>query len=114
MKLIKFLKFICSKQASGSKLSVVKRLNQSKYPQASSEKSYFEMIVEAIKHLNMGESGSSKQAIVKMVRENYALGEKAANEGVKAAPREKVTNNNLCQRRIVNSTMENSKKITVT
>ena len=55
------------------------------------------MIVEAIKNLNMGESGSSKQAIVKMVRENYALGEKAANEGVKAAPRQNVTNNNLWQ-----------------
>ena len=43
------------------------------------------MIVEAIKDLNKGKSGSSKQAIEKWVREKYALEESACNKGVKNA-----------------------------
>jgi len=65
--------------------------------QASLKKTYFEMIVEAIKHLNKGKSGSSKQAIEKWVRENYALEESACNKGVKNALNANVENKNLWQ-----------------
>jgi hypothetical protein len=65
--------------------------------QASLKKTYFEMIVEAIKDLNKGKSGSSKQAIEKWVRENYALEESACNKGVKNALNANVENENLWQ-----------------
>jgi len=65
--------------------------------QASLKISYFEMIVEAIKHLNRGKSGSSKQAIEKWVREKYALDESACNKGVKNALNANVENKNLWQ-----------------
>jgi len=65
--------------------------------QASLKKTYFEMIVEAIKDLNKGKSGSSKQAIEKWVRENYALEESACNKGVKNALNANVENKNLWQ-----------------
>lgn len=55
------------------------------------------MIVEAIKHLNKGKSGSSRQAIEKWVRENYALEESACNKGVKNALNANVENKNLWQ-----------------
>jgi hypothetical protein len=65
--------------------------------QASLKKTYFEMIVEAIEHLNKGKSGSSRQAIEKWVRENYALEESACNKGVKNALNANVENKNLWQ-----------------
>ena len=54
-----------------------------------------EIIIEAIKHLNKGKSGSSKHAIEIWVREKYALEKAACNKGVLAALRENKKNNNI-------------------